>query len=47
MRPRDGFFCPTMARISEVLPTPFRPMTQVILPVSAVSETERSACAAP
>jgi len=38
---------PTMARSSEVLPTPLRPSTQVTLPGSAVSETPRSACAAP
>ncbi len=47
MRPRDALFWPTMARMSEVLPTPLRPMTQAIFPVSAVSETERRAWAAP
>jgi hypothetical protein len=30
-----------------LLPTPLRPSTQVILPGSAVTETCRSACAAP
>src|SRR5687767_15744595 len=39
MRPREGFFWPTMARMSDVLPTPLRPITQVIFPVSAVRET--------
>jgi hypothetical protein len=39
-----------MARSSVVLPTPLRPSTQVTLPgfrVVEVSETPRSACAAP
>ena len=40
-------YCPTIARSSEVLPTPLRPSTQVTLPGSADSETPRSACAAP
>jgi hypothetical protein len=39
--------CPTMARISVVLPTPLRPITQVTRPGLALSETERRACAAP
>jgi hypothetical protein len=38
---------PTMARSSEVLPTPLRPSRQVTAPISAVSETCRSAIAAP
>ena len=38
---------PTIARIRLVLPTPLRPSTQVILPASAVSDTPRSAWAAP
>ena len=38
---------PEIARSSEVLPTPLRPSTQVTCPGSAVSETSRSACAAP
>jgi hypothetical protein len=38
---------PTSARNRLVLPTPLRPSTQVTLPASAVSETERSAWAAP
>ena len=38
---------PVTARRSELLPTPLRPRTQVILPISAVSETPRRACAAP
>jgi hypothetical protein len=44
--PAIGYW-PTMARSSEVLPTPLRPSTQVTLPGSAESETPRSACAAP
>src|SRR4051794_32615615 len=44
--PRIGWW-PTMARSSEGLPTPLRPSTQVTRPVRAVSDTERSACAAP
>ena len=40
-------YWPTIARSSEVLPTPLRPSTQVTLPGSAASETPRSACAAP
>ena len=43
---RTGW-CPTMARSSELLPTPLRPSTHVTLPGSAVTETRRSACAAP
>ena len=44
--PAIGYW-PTIARSSEVLPTPLRPSTQVTLPGSADSETPRSACAAP
>ena len=40
-------YWPTMARSSEVLPTPLRPKTHITLPGSAFSETPRSACAAP
>ena len=39
--------CPASASSRLVLPTPLRPNTQVTLPGSAVSETLRSACAAP
>ena len=39
--------CPASASSRLVLPTPLRPNTQVTLPGFAVSETERSACAAP
>ncbi|MFK4663961.1 hypothetical protein ABIF76_004815 [Bradyrhizobium ottawaense] len=45
--PDEIGYCPTMARKSEVLPTPLRPSTQVTLPGSAEIETPRSACAAP
>ena len=38
---------PEIARSSEVLPTPFRPRMQVTCPGSAVTDTSRSACAAP
>ena len=38
---------PMIARSRLVLPTPLRPSTQVTLPGSALSETPRSACAAP
>ena len=38
---------PTIARNSDVLPTPLRPSKQVTAPVSAVSDTWRSAIAAP
>ena len=38
---------PTMARISVVLPTPLRPSTQVTWPISAFSDTPRSAWLAP
>ena len=47
IEPPDIGYCPTIARSSEVLPTPLRPSTQVTLPGSADSETPRSACAAP
>ncbi len=40
-------YWPTMARSSEVLPTPLRPSTHVTLPGSAEIETPRSAWAAP
>ena len=36
-----------MARSSEDLPTPLRPSTVITRPISAFSETERKACAAP
>ncbi len=45
--PEEIGYWPTMARNSEVLPTPLRPSTQVTLPGSAEIETPRSACAAP
>ena len=38
---------PTTARRKLVLPTPFRPISAVTLPASAVSDTPRSAWAAP
>ncbi len=45
--PDEIGYCPTMARSSDVLPTPLRPSTQVTLPGSAAIETPRKACAAP
>ena len=47
MAPFETGWRPTMARIRLVLPTPLRPSTQVTLPGSAVSDTPRSAWAAP
>jgi hypothetical protein len=47
MDPPDSGWCPTSARIKEVLPTPLRPSTAVTSPTFAVTDTPRSACAAP
>jgi hypothetical protein len=47
MLPRLTGCWPANASSRLVLPTPLRPSTQVTLPGWAVSETERSACAAP
>jgi hypothetical protein len=47
MAPREIGRWPTMARRSEVLPTPFRPSTHVTSPWRTSSDTPRSACEAP
>ena len=45
--PEEIGYCPTMARSSEVLPTPLRPSTQVTLPGSAEIETRTVECLLP
>ena len=47
MVPRLTGCWPASASSRLVLPTPFLPSTHVTLPGSALSETARSACAAP
>jgi len=45
--PEDTPCWPVTARSSDDLPTPLRPSTQVILPISALIDTPRRAWAAP